>query len=73
MDIRSLNRHVVFVDGKREMYIDLQNPHSLHVLLDLVKEKEEFTLEEFLFDPDRAVVKDRQDSFPNEMIVIFHK
>lgn len=73
MNTRRLSRYVLIVGTDKEMYIDLQNTDSLHILLDLVKMREEFSLEEFLFKADCAVVKDRQGSFTNEMVVVFHK
>jgi hypothetical protein len=73
MQIHRLTRYVVVADGDNEMFIDLQNAHSLRVLLNIVKKRDEFALEEFLFDPNRTVVQDSQGGFTNEMIIVFHK
>ncbi len=70
---RRMNRHLLVADGDNEMFIDLQNANSLRTLLDLVKKRDEFALEEFLIEADRAVVKDRRGRFTNEMVVVFHK
>ena len=73
MDDRSLKRHVIVPEGDNEMYIDLQNVQSLRTLLTLVKKREVFQLEEFLFDPQKCVVKTQQAGFTNELVVVFHQ
>lgn len=71
MQDRNLKQHVIVPDGDNEMYIDLQNVQSLRTLLALVKKREDFSLEEFLFDPEKSIVKTQHASFTNEMVVIF--
>lgn len=73
MHNRNICQHVVVAQGDNDMYIDLQNVHSLYTLLDIVKKREIFIIEEFLFDNNSSIIKDQHGFFTNEIIAIFHR
>jgi len=46
---------------------------SIRTLLSSVKKMDSFILEEFLFDPDNAIVKNNDGIFTNELVFAFYK
>ena len=71
--IRNIPDKVVLADGDNELYVDLNNPLSIRAWLSVVKKRPVFQLEEFLFNPDTAVVKGPEGVFTNEFIFSFYR
>jgi hypothetical protein len=71
---RQLPRYVVLPDGDNELFVDMENRLSVQTLVSVIKKRKSFQLEEFPFDPDHALVKDRHgNTFTNEFIFGFYK
>ncbi len=68
-----LPKQVLFIEGDNELFIDLEKPLSIQTFLSIIKNKNNFTLKEFLFNQDLAIVKNMNDSFTNEFIFSFYK
>ncbi|MFN7913087.1 MAG: lantibiotic dehydratase [Bacteroidota bacterium] len=61
----------LIVEGDNELLIDCHNSMALATFIDLVKNKNEVTLHEFLFENKNALVKDTEGNpFLNECIAI---
>jgi hypothetical protein len=72
-ETRNMPDKVVLADGDNELYVDMNNPLSLRAWLSVVKKRPSFYLEEFLFDPETAVVHGPEGVFTNEFIFAFYK
>lgn len=70
---RSIPDKVLLADGDNKLYIDMNNPLSLRAWLSIIKKRAVFRLEEFLFDPETAVVRGSEGVFTNEFIFAFYK
>ncbi|MGE0078151.1 MAG: lantibiotic dehydratase family protein [Bacteroidales bacterium] len=70
---RAILRNVLLEDDDNMLYVDFDNPLSVKTLLSSVKKRDHFTLREFLFKPDNAVVKCNNESFTNEFVFAFCK
>lgn len=67
-------RYVLLSDGDNELFVDWKNPVSVRSLFSIIKKRSLVKFYEFLFDADKAVVKDdKGDAYLNECIVCFHK
>jgi len=51
----------------------MENALSIRALLSVVKKRPLFYLEEFLFDPDTAIVHGPEGVFTNEFIFAFYR
>ena len=61
-------------DGDNELLIDWENALSIKALFSVIKKREMVVLTEFLYDPGKSVVRDRDGNpYPNECIVAFYK
>jgi hypothetical protein len=60
-------------DGDNALYVNLQEPLSIRSWLAIVKKRNSFQLEEWLFNPDTAIVKGESGVFNNEFIFAFYK
>lgn len=61
----------LITDGDNELLIDCNNPTAIDTFIDSVKNRNEITLEEYLFEDDHALIKDSDgNSFTNECIAI---
>lgn len=59
------------VDYDNELLIDCDNPTAVDTFIDIVKNRNEVTLFEYLFEKDNALIKDSDGaSFANECIAI---
>ncbi|MBS1651132.1 MAG: lantibiotic dehydratase family protein, partial [Bacteroidetes bacterium] len=59
------------IEGDNELLIDTSVPIAIDTFIDIVKNKNQITLEEYLFDDNEALVKDSEgNSFTNECIAI---
>jgi len=65
--------YVLLADGDNELLLNLNNSLCINTLLSLVKNREGFQLKEFLFNPEKALVKRGEDSFTNQVIFSFYK
>ncbi|MBB5440706.1 hypothetical protein HDC92_004409 [Pedobacter sp. AK017] len=65
--------YVVLDEGDNELFIHLGNALSIRTLFSVVKKRNSFQLEEFLFNPEKAVVKGEEGVFTNEFILSFYK
>nr|WP_297169239.1 lantibiotic dehydratase family protein [uncultured Dysgonomonas sp.] len=69
----SLPQETLMPDGDNEMYVDWQNPLSVRSLFSIIKKRQIVHFEEFLFNPDNPLIIDKNSSYTNEIIVVFHK
>lgn len=70
---RNIPSIVVIPEGDNELVINLADPLSLRMMLSVVKKKSAVFMEEFLFEPEHAIVKCQQEIFVNEFIFTFYK
>jgi hypothetical protein len=70
---RNMPDNVVLADGDNDLFVDLKNPSSIRAWLSVVKKRPSFYLEEFLFDPETAVVHGPEGVFTNEFIFAFYR
>jgi hypothetical protein len=70
---RNIPDKVLLADGDKELYIDMNNLLSIRAWLSVVKKRQSFKLEEFLFDPVTAVVHGPEGVFTNEFIFAFYR
>lgn len=68
-----LVQRVVFVDFDNELYVDFDNELSVRALLSVIKNREDFKLNEFIFNNENPVVKSTEGALTNEFIFAFHK
>lgn len=67
-------RLVILADADNELLIDMENEMSLQVLKNSIRKRDKITLEEFLYEPDKLVVKDSHgEQYTNECIAILLK
>lgn len=64
---------VALMDGDNDLFIHLENVLCIRTLLSVVKNRPNFQLVEFLFNPDTALVKNEEGVFTNEFIFSFFK
>jgi len=72
-DELKLPDYVLLADGDNELLLHLNNLLCIKTLLSLVKKRSGFRLKEFLYDPQRAMVKRGKDVFTNQVIFSFFK
>jgi thiopeptide-type bacteriocin biosynthesis protein len=65
---------VVLADGDNELLINFDDELSIKMLVSSIKKRDRFVLEEFLFDEQTLLVKDKKENgFVNECIAILLK
>ena len=65
---------VVLADGDNELLINFEDVLSIHMLVNSIKKRERFVLEEFLFEEDDLFIKDKNEKgYVNECIAILLK
>ena len=72
-EVRGIPAKVVLADGDNELFVDLNHSLSLRAWLSVVKKRPSSHLEEFLFNPDTAVVRGPEGVFTNEFIFAFYR
>jgi len=70
---REIPNSVVLADGDNELFVDLNNPLSIRAWLSVVKKRPSFFFEEFLFNPNTAIVQGPEGVFTNEFIFAFYR
>jgi len=65
--------YITLEDGDNELFINLENALMVRTLFSVIKNRDEFQIQEFLFDPETAVVKSEEGSFNNQFIFAFYK
>lgn len=70
---RKIPIEVKFIEGDNEMYINFRCTNHIQMLLSLVKNKQVFQLNEFLFKKEKAVVNSIEGGYTNQMIFSFYK
>lgn len=69
----NLPDEVVLADSDNELFLNLTNTTCIMILLDLIKNRQFFTLKEFLFSDYGFVVKGPDGYYTNEIVVALHK
>lgn len=70
---KNIPAHVALADSDNKLFISLENALCIKTLFSVTKNRPNFQLIEFLFDPENAVVKSKEGVYPNEFIFSFHK
>ncbi len=68
---RALPRWVVFGEGDNQLVVDLENVLAVDSLVQLLKEQDDATLEEWYPGPDRSVARGPEGVYASELIVPF--
>jgi len=66
-------KYVTLNEGDNGLFIDMENALSIRTLFSVIKKRPSFYLEEFLFNPENALVKGEEGIFTNEFIISFYK
>ena len=69
----SIPRFVVLPDGDNDLFINTESLTNLRMLYSVIKKRPQFTLREFPFDMENAILKTEKGVFTNEFIFTFHK
>lgn len=70
---RGIPDRVVLADSDNKLYVNMNDPLSIRAWLAIVKKRQVFSLEEFLFDSRNAIVHGPEGAFTNEFIFAFYK
>jgi hypothetical protein len=65
---KSLPHFVSFIDGDNTLTINMQNSTCIEMLTEIVKNRSQFVLEEYLF-PSKSLITDEQNYYGNQFIV----
>jgi len=63
---------VEFVEGDNKLFINLKNEFSIKMLLDSIKNRKQFIIEEFLFSEDEIIKNQENHSFCNQFVISFY-
>lgn len=67
-------RYLFLPDGDNAFFVDMENLLTIRNLLDVVKQRKQFYLEEYPFDFDNCLLFDNQgNKYTNEFIFSFYK
>ncbi len=70
----SLPDYLVLPDGDNELFVNMNNIDNIYALWAIVKQRTSFRLNEWLFDNEKTIVRDKQGRpYTNEFIVPFYK
>jgi thiopeptide-type bacteriocin biosynthesis protein len=64
-------RYIMLADGDNELYVDLESPLLTETFINEIKSLGEFTIKEFLFKPESAVVQSAAGWHTNQFVVAF--
>jgi len=70
---KNMPPQVLLADSDNKLFVNLNNALCIKTLFSVTKNRRSFQLVEFLFNPDNAVVKSKDEVFTNEFIFSFHK
>lgn len=70
---RQLPECIVFPEGDNELFIDFRQDIGIQTLISILKKQKQITVEEFLFEEYKSVVKNKDEEFCNEFIISFYK
>ena len=70
---RHIPDRALLADSDNTLFVDMNNPLSIRAWLSVVKKRPAFQLEEFLFDPETAVVRGPEGVFTNEFVFAFYR
>jgi hypothetical protein len=70
---RGIPDEILLADGDNALYVNLRDALSIRSWLSVIKKRASFQLEEWLFNPETAVVKGSGGTFNNEFVFAFHK
>ena len=65
-----LPQYIQLVEGDNTLLINIKNQDSVEMLLQIVKNKNNFVLQEFLFNNDKTVMR-KNETFCNQIVVSF--
>lgn len=68
-----LPNEVLLADSDNELFLNLKNSTCIKILLSQVKNRQSFTLKEFLFNNDNLIVNGSEGGYTNEFIISFYK
>ena len=63
----------VLTEGDNEILLNLDNLLCIKTLFSEIKNSSVFTLREFVFNPEKAIVQNADGSFLNQFVFAFHK
>ena len=64
---------VILAAGDNELWIDLENIYCLRLLQNEIKNMQEATLREYLFQPDKCIVRANEEPFAHECVFFIHQ
>lgn len=67
---KSIPRYVELVDGDNELFVDLENPLLIKMLITVIKKRTSFQLQEFLHNAENAEVYDKEDGYYTNQVVL---
>jgi hypothetical protein len=70
---KNIPSQVLLADGDNALYINMKDSLSIRSWLSIIKKRSSFQFEEWLFNPETAVVKSSNGTFNNEFIFSFYK
>jgi len=71
---KEIPQYVELVDGDNKLFVDLNNVLQVQMLFSVIKQRDTFTLQEFIHLPDKAIVHDEQGNcYTNQAIFTFTK
>lgn len=71
---KQLPHYVTLPDGDNALFVDMESILSILTLISVIKKRPSFQLEEFPFDKDKAIVKDKAGrAYTNEFIFGLYK
>jgi hypothetical protein len=70
---KNIPSQVLLADGDNALYINMKDSLSIRSWLSIVKKRNSFQFEEWLFNPETSVVKSSDGTFNNEFIFSFYK
>ena len=68
---RNIPQYVLFIQSDNKLLLDLTQLFNIKLLIDIIKKRNWFFVEEFLFEKD-SFVKQNDDFYANEMVISFY-
>lgn len=65
--------YILLEDGDNELFLNLDNLLCVKTLFSLVKNRNSFKLQEFLFNPEKNLAKGQEGNYTNQTVVCFYK